>query len=162
MTIFSVELFIVETQFEISKYLLSIYMILNIWAGYFGRYIQLVPKRKCKMKAWKGKPSIKNFYFMMKKIHRTVTPRPLGVLWNPIYITAFFCEKKIEVWKRVDLSPSFMKLFHKIDCFLYMCSFVYPVSLSNKYVKKWNCAQTLTHNWIARKRGQWKYLDSNS
>ena len=150
MTIFSVELFIVDRE-----YLLSIYMILNIWAGHFGRYVQLVPKRKCKMKAWIGKPSIKNFYFMMKKIHRTVTPRPLGFFWNPMYITAFF-------WKRADLSPPFMKLFHKIDCFLYMCSFVYPVSLSNKYVKKWNCAQILTHNWIARKRGQWKYLDSNS
>ena len=41
---FSVEQFIVKTQFEISKYLLSIFMSSNICGGRFGRSVQLVPK----------------------------------------------------------------------------------------------------------------------
>jgi len=44
-TIFlSVEQFIVKTQFEISKYFLSIFMSSNICGGRFGRSVQLVPK----------------------------------------------------------------------------------------------------------------------
>ena len=44
-TIFlSVEQFMVKTQFEISKYLLSIFMSSNICGGRFGRSVQLVPK----------------------------------------------------------------------------------------------------------------------
>ena len=44
-TIFlSVEQFIVKTQFEISKYLISILMSSSICGGRFGRSVQLVPK----------------------------------------------------------------------------------------------------------------------
>ena len=41
---FSVELFIVKTQFEISKYLLSISIGSNICVGHFKRSVQFVPK----------------------------------------------------------------------------------------------------------------------
>ena len=41
---FSDELFIVKTQFEISKYLLSIFMSSNVEVGFFRRSVQLVPK----------------------------------------------------------------------------------------------------------------------
>ena len=73
---FSVEQFIVKTQFEISKYLLSIFMSSNICGGRFGRSVQLVPKT---LEVWREK---------VKRKH--------GYMW----------------------------------------SFVYPINLSYKYVKK--------------------------
>ena len=41
---FSDEVFIVKTQFEVSKYVLSIFMRSSIYVGFFERSVQLVPK----------------------------------------------------------------------------------------------------------------------
>ena len=59
-TIFlSVEQFIVKTQFEISKYLLSICSSSNICGGRFGRFVQLVPKT---LEVWREKVKRKHRY----------------------------------------------------------------------------------------------------
>ena len=57
-TIFlSVEQFIVKTQFEKSKYLLSIFVSSNIYMGCFGKSVQLIPKTS---EVWREKAQRKH------------------------------------------------------------------------------------------------------
>ena len=80
---FSVEQLIVKTQFEISKYLFSIFMSSNTCVGHFRKSVQLVPKT---LEVWGEK---------VKRKH--------GYMWSFVYpINSSF-----KYVKKVKLNPNF-------------------------------------------------------
>ena len=81
----SVELFIVITQFEISKCLLSIFMRSNICGGRFGRNVQLVPKT---LEVWSEKvkrkhPCMWSFVYPINSSYKYVKKVKLNPNYNP-------------------------------------------------------------------------------